>query len=91
MSNYEKQLKELELKIYRNVVWGIGILLGLVVIAIFFAGCVSRYAIFQHPDTKDRQVCKWQGWGWLGAPYALHNQEKCEDNLKEIGYIEDKK
>ena len=63
-----------------------------VLLSVFLlSGCVSRYATFQHPDTKDRQVCNWQGWGWLGAPVALHNQEKCEDKFKDAGYVKEEK
>ena len=66
--------------------------LAVIIAIVLFAltGCVSRYATFQHPETKDRQYCSNKGWGWLGAPIALSEHEKCVEYLKDKGYMEEK-
>ena len=90
MSNYQKQLKELELKIYRNVIWGIGILLGLVVVVILLSGCVSQQTLIRHPVTNDVKYCESRGVGWLGVPLALIMQQECIDKYKNLGYEEER-
>ena len=50
------------------------------------AGCVSRYALFEHPETKQQKFCVNKGWGWIGAPVAISDHNECLDQLQKQGY-----
>ncbi len=50
------------------------------------SGCVSRYALLEHPITKEQKYCSNKGWGWIGAPLAISEHNDCLDQLQAQGY-----
>jgi hypothetical protein len=50
------------------------------------AGCVSRYALLENPDTRQQQYCTNKGWGWIGAPMAISDHNECLEKLEKQGY-----
>lgn len=52
-------------------------------------GCVSRYTTLRNPETNERRYCRSEGWGWLGAPMAISNHNKCIEGFKKEGFKEE--
>jgi hypothetical protein len=51
------------------------------------SSCATESAMLVNGSGQTLQ-CNNQGWGWLGAPMAVHNQHECLDKAKAAGYRE---
>jgi hypothetical protein len=51
------------------------------------SSCATESAMLVNGSGQTLQ-CNNQGWGWLGAPMAVHNQHTCLDKAKAAGYRE---
>jgi hypothetical protein len=59
----------------------------MIFLPLFLAGCASESALLINGSGQTLQ-CNNQGWGWLGAPIAVHNQHDCIDKARANGYRE---
>lgn len=65
------------------------IMKALIVLAgtLLLVGCVSRSAMLVNKDGKT-VTCSASGWGYVGAPVAMHRQKKCLEAAHAAGYHE---
>jgi len=56
-------------------------------VSLILTGCATESAVLVNSSGRTTQ-CNNQGWGWLGAPIAVHHQHECLDKAKAAGYRE---
>lgn len=59
----------------------------MILCVLLLSGCVTEKAVLVNSDGKVVR-CEHSGWGWVGAPVAMHEQTKCVKAAKEAGYVE---
>lgn len=59
----------------------------LILLPLMLSGCATESAMLVNNSGQTLQ-CSNQGWGWLGAPMAVHYQHECLDKAKAAGYRE---
>lgn len=55
------------------------------ILSVGLLGCVSQSKILMNAHGQTT-YCTHKGWGWLGAPMALAEHEKCVKAAKAAGY-----
>lgn len=61
--------------------------IALILLPLMLSGCATESAMLVNNSGQTVQ-CNNQGWGWIGAPMAVHNQHQCLDKAKAAGYRE---
>lgn len=53
--------------------------------AMGLSGCVSQSTLLVNAEGK-AVSCNNQGWGWIGAPVAMHQHSACVKRAQAAGY-----
>jgi hypothetical protein len=56
--------------------------------AFVVSGCASYDTTLTNPQTKQVAYCKHDGFGWIGAPYAVIKHNECVENLNKKGFTD---
>lgn len=54
--------------------------------AFVVSGCASYDTTLTNPTTKQVVHCINDGFGWIGAPYAMYKHNQCVEERKAAGY-----